>query len=194
MLSRKLCKVATAVAAAAAKIYSVCHWRMVTQELPSARGIPTQLLTSSRRENTGTVTVEWSSALSSVVPLWLRSESLLVGCLQLGQGHQALAGSAVSEEGSSRKVREVLFLCLQQQQRSVCEGGELQEYQEREAASMVGGEVGPCYHPPADLWESVYLAISTKGLETAEFCIGTCCRWFMPDVMYCVKIWHVLLK
>lgn len=59
---------------------------------------------------------------------------------------------------------------------------------------MVGGEVGPCYHPPADLWESVYLAISTMGLETAEFCIGTCCMWFMPDVMYCVKTWHVLLK
>lgn len=74
----------------------------------------------------------------------------------------------------------------------MCGGGELQEYQEREAASMVGGEVVPCCHPPGDLWEGV--AFSTMGVETAEFCIGTCCRWLVPDAMYCVKIWHVLLK
>ena len=69
------------------------------------------------------------------------------------------------EEASIGRVRDVQFLCLLQHQRSVQEGGELQEYQEREAASVVGGEVVPCYHLPGDLWESVYLASSTAALE-----------------------------
>lgn len=99
-----------------------------------------------------------------------------------------------SEETSSGSVRDVWFLCCLQHQRSAQEGGELQDYQEREAASVVGGEVVPCYHLTRDLRESVYLASSTAALKMAEFCVRTCCKLLMPDAMCCIKIWHVLLK
>lgn len=92
-------------------------------------------------------------------------------------------------------MRDVQFLCFQQQQqRSAWEAVELQKYQEREAASVVGGEAVPRYHLLGDLWESVYLASSTAAIKMAEFCVRTCCRLLMPDARYCIKIWCVLLK
>jgi len=87
------------------------------------------------------------------------------------------------------------FLCLwQQQPRFVWGGGELQEHQERKAASAVGGEAVPCGHLPRELSGSIYLASSSAAVKMAEFCVRTHCRLLVPDAMHCVRIQRVLLK
>lgn len=149
------------------------------------------ILSSSRRESTGTVTGKWSSALSAAAPPQAQELSFTSW---LGQVHQALASSVLSEEASSGRARGVQFLSLLQLQRSVWEGGSFRSIRKEKLLLWWEGIWFPHYNIPGDLWESVYLASSIAALKMAEFCMKTCSRFLIPYALYCIKIQHVLLK